>query len=71
MQHGGGRRPPRGAATPRIPLNIGWLYASLYCGFALLYISARGAAAPEEASIKRKRAGAIPWGGSRCLRSRF
>ena len=55
MQHGGGRRPPRGAATPRIPLNIGWLYASLYCGFVLLYISARGAAAPEEASIKQSR----------------
>ena len=42
MQHGGGRRPPRGAATPRIPLNIGWRYASLYYGFVLLYVSARG-----------------------------
>ena len=55
MQHGGGRRPHRGAATPRIPLNIGWLYASLYCGFVLLYINAREAAAPEEASIKQSR----------------
>ena len=69
MQHGGGRWRPRGAATPRIPLNIGWLYASLYCGFVLRYISARGAAAPEEASIKQSWRDSV--GGSRCLRSRF
>ena len=69
MQHGGGRRPPQGAANPRIPLNIGWFYASLYYSFVLLSVSARGAAAPEEASIKQSRRDSV--GGSRCLRSRF